>query len=41
MLKEYQSYYTLEEQHSISVPLQKNKTLKLELKPRKQDESFN
>lgn len=41
MLKEYQSYYTLEEQHSISVPLQKNKTLKLELKSRKQDESFN
>lgn len=41
MMEEQSSYYTQDEQLSISVPLQKNKTLKLELKPRKQDESFN
>ncbi len=41
MLEEQQSHYTPDEQLSISVPLQKNKTLKLELKPRKQDENSN
>lgn len=41
MMEEQPSYYTSDEQPSISVPLQKNKTLKLELKLRKQDENSN
>ena len=34
-MEEQQSYYISDEQPSISVPSQKNKALKLELKPRK------
>lgn len=41
MIEEQQSYYSSEKQSTISVPLQKNKTLKLELKPKKQNERAN
>lgn len=41
MMEKLQGYYTSDEQPSVSVPLQKNKTLKLELKPRKQGENSN